>query len=271
MSKIREKSYYSMVELLDLENKIKKYDGINMTNILNERILKRYYRKLCNDGKCDSVVDAHGNPLVSKWDGTPWVCDNCCLACDNARRISKWRKLLEREKLELLKTAYNYLGEVYPVNNYFITLSPLSVSAKSNDYKKVIAFQLRDTLEEYGKQMRRWVKIEGVLEFGVNGDHPHVHAILYTNPDQEKSVKAHITKGNITQQIRKIWKSKCKTNVTSKMLDNKHAIKYNFVIPAYLQEKQDYMKEELKQEGHQNPFDHEILSPNEKNFSFSYL
>jgi hypothetical protein len=259
MSKIREKSYYSMVELLDMENKIKKYEGINMTNILNERILKRYYRKLCDNNECDECVDGH-------------TCNRyCCLAWDNARRASRWRKLLEREKLELLRTAYNYLGEVYPVNNYFITLSPLSLSAKGNKYKRDIAFLLRDTLEEYGKQMRRWVKIEGVLEFGVNGDHPHLHAILYTNPDQEKSVKAHITKGNITSQIRKVWKSKCKTNTTSKMLDSKHAIKYNFVIPAYLQEKQDYMKEELKQEGHQNPFDHEILSPNEKNFSFSYL
>ena len=117
----------------------------------------------------------------------------------------------------------------------------------------------------------RWSGIEGVLEFGINGDHPHLHAILYTNPDQEKSVKSHMTKGNITQQIRKIWKSKCKNSITSKMLDNKHAIKYNFVIPEYLKEKQDYMKEELKQEGHQNPFDHEILSTEQKNFTFSYL
>ena len=167
MAQNREKSYYSMVELLDMENKIKKYESINMTNIINERILKRYYRKLCNDGKCDSVVDANGDQIVSKWDGTPWVCDNCCLACDNARRASRWRKLLESEKIVLLKTAYEYLGEDYPINNYFITLSPLSGSKKSNKYKKDIAYKLRDTLMEYGGQMRRWSGIEGVLEFGI--------------------------------------------------------------------------------------------------------
>lgn len=240
---------------LDFLHKNLKYKQIQQMNILDTRILKEYYHKRHENGDCPKhLCDGHD-----------------CICNESGYVYKKFKTLLPREKVQLIQDAYQYLNKDYPVNNYFITISPPipEEGKKGNKTTKIqLGELLRDTLLSYSKTMKRWKRVKGVIECGESGLHPHIHAILYTNVINEASVKAHIRKGNISVELRKIFE---RLNTERKLpfkgfLQNKCSIKYNYVIPDYLQEKEDYLIEENKESGHQNPYDKQIFKGKEQTF-----
>lgn len=97
---------------------------------------------------------------------------------------------------------------------------------------------------------------EYVIETGKRGNHPHVHAVAEVNEALHKQFNTWI-KSNWTKSVNEIWKkvirgSTLEEAVGSAMKGSKCCQRNIINCPIMLQDKKDYLREELKPEDHKN-------------------
>lgn len=121
---------------------------------------------------------------------------------------------------------------------------------------------LKELIERFGKQNDRFRQLDYVLECGSNGDHLHAHCVLMLNPKFEKTVITQQRKGNLARSLRKLWKDICDKQVIHErreamrgILEGKFALQFSLLRkPEFLEDKLNYLCEELKPEDHKNSY-----------------
>jgi hypothetical protein len=112
---------------------------------------------------------------------------------------------------------------------------------------------LRELMKLFGALSDRFSQIDYNIECGSNGDHLHAHAVLRLNPKMEKTVITQQQKGNLTRSLRKCWASVCDDEGMRGVLEGRYAVRFSlWRKPEFLQDKTDYLCEELKPLDHKN-------------------
>lgn len=217
-----------------------------MSNVLDQRIIYKYYCKLHEDQKCGC------QPCDGEL-GCPYE----CLAFDEEARKKIKSKKTTSEYNDFITKCYEYVGETEPVNCYFLTISPAwddnkdptEILKRAKYIKKFIQrFKLHRSMN--GESSAKWFRrCECVVELGKNGTHPHAHVVLIPYSRDSTRVKTYINKGNFHKRLRALWKD---MNNYKGVLDHKVALKTTYFIPEYLKDKLDYLDESTKPEDHQN-------------------
>jgi predicted transcriptional regulator len=94
-----------------------------------------------------------------------------------------------------------------------------------------------------------------VIECGKDGNHIHAHCVMMLNPELNKSNKTWISKGNVSRDLRAVWNklSRDAQLLQEDCLKSKFAIQTILIKnERMLQDKLDYLIEELKPLSHQN-------------------
>lgn len=146
------------------------------------------------------------------------------------------------------------LYDIKPMTHkYMLNISP-------NWKTKVITLEmidlLEDTIIEYLREGDRWSYASYTLETGGEGTNLHAHIVATPNPKRIKSVDTHVAKGTHSQQLQKCWNKKCSSKRTERF---RGALKGKFAVQRIvcrteeiINDKYDYLVEELKPEGHRN-------------------
>lgn len=125
---------------------------------------------------------------------------------------------------------------------------------------------------DFAECSKRFSHYNYAVECGKTGRHVHSHAVGQINPDMLATVITQKNKGNLSRSIRTLWKGvvrrevdtlhvndcedKIRTQICdciSKCLDSKYSIQINIIRKKeFLQDKLDYLVEELKPLDHKN-------------------
>lgn len=121
--------------------------------------------------------------------------------------------------------------------------------------------------QDFAECGKRFAHFNYAVECGKTGEHVHSHAVARINPDMLKTVITQKNKGNLTRSIRTIWQGgimrwydSSKYPLTSTIiealndcLNSKFSIQINIIREKnFLQDKLDYLVEDLKPLDHQN-------------------
>jgi hypothetical protein len=154
------------------------------------------------------------------------------------------------QNLNLEKYCMEYFNITKFENCWMLNISP--------DWKGNICLDnikhFKEVIRLFYKNTRRFSYVKYVLECGGEGNFLHCHSVFKLNPDKLGNMKS-CYKGNFLKEFRSCWdrlgyKGKVK---------NRYALQTTLITnKEMLQDKLDYLIEELKPESHKNAV-HSIL------------
>lgn len=160
-----------------------------------------------------------------------------------------WKSIIDSMYVDLKKERF--------LHHYMINISPDWKLKKNAQPSKLMIAHLTTVIEEYLAESDRWDEALYTLENGSEGNFLHAHIVAKPNLDILKSVDTHMNKGNHSVQIRKRWDKICKSN--PKLVGYVGCLKGRFSIqkivlrnPELIKDKQNYLLEHLKPDGHTN-------------------
>jgi hypothetical protein len=170
----------------------------------------------------------------------------------NDRLKDEWIDLFDRSKGTKGELLHKYALKFYkmepPIPRVFLTISP---NWKGTDITCSMIERFKIVLNSYLLESNRYTDARYVLECGGEGNHLHAHVVAQLNKDILKSVESHLAKGNHSQQIRKYWKKlfdDFPDALKSRVSIHKNILRTDKII----EDKLNYLIEELKPEGHKN-------------------
>ncbi len=116
---------------------------------------------------------------------------------------------------------------------------------------------ISEVMELFYDDAKRFSKVKYVIEGGKEGDFLHVHAVFELNAKKPNNI-LHMKKGNFLKSFRTIW-NRHASEVCPKWeghVGSKHALQTTYITSQeMLQDKLDYLVEDLKPISHQNSSD----------------
>jgi hypothetical protein len=113
-----------------------------------------------------------------------------------------------------------------------------------------------EVIKDWFARDNRWTRMDYVLESGSNADHLHAHIVARINPELEKTIITQQYKGNLANGFRKCWMKHFQVEGMGGILKGQYAIQTILIRKQeYLQDKMDYLVEDLKPEDHKNLLD----------------
>lgn len=159
---------------------------------------------------------------------------------------------------------YEYLGVERPRPFFTAVMINISPNWKGkfgvdNLTDKLMIKKFQEVVETYLKANDRYSKWKYCLECGGEGNHLHCHIVAEFNPKCKKSCETHIGKGNHAGEINKIW-DRIFPEGYRRVCKGKYSI-HRVILrnENLLNDKLNYLHEDLKPEGHKNLKDLGIL------------
>lgn len=147
--------------------------------------------------------------------------------------------------------------KIVPFNHHWmLNISP---DWKGEDCKLGVATArkikfISEVMELFYDDARRFSRVKYVLEGGKEADFLHVHAVFELNAKKPNNI-LHMKKGNFLKSFRTIW-NRHASEVCPKwegLVGSKYALQTTYITSEeMLQDKLDYLQEELKPISHQN-------------------
>lgn len=165
------------------------------------------------------------------------------------------KKTFEKQMVNITKK----IGEHF-LPYAWITISPKKHETKIANFR--IAILLDKVLRQYFYEcFRKTDKVHWCIEFGSEGNHAHCHILCRPIEAQQKSFIKNFAR-DFTTLWKKCDKHKCYKNEYVDILNLK-SIAFDCKMlrrPEFIDEHLNYMKNNLKDQIHENPFDAEMFS-----------
>ena len=145
-----------------------------------------------------------------------------------------------------IKDVYDYLGVEMFIPHMFLNISP---NWKGDDNIKDKVCALDTLVNSYMKESERFLEWTYIIENGSNGDLIHAHIVAKMNPKFEKSTVTHFNKSNHVRQLKKYAQG---SEVLRGKIEGKGINRMILRNPELVQDKLNYLQEELKPVGHKN-------------------
>lgn len=170
-------------------------------------------------------------------------------------------KFFDKQMMKPNNAIAKYMGVKPFVTSVMINISP-NWKGKFGEDKltdKLMTKKFSQVIDYYLKSSNRYGRWKYVLENGSEGNFLHAHIVAEFNPKCVKSVETHIGKGNHAGELRKAWDKIFPEGYVG-LLKGKFAV-HRVILrnENLLNDKLNYLTEELKPEGHKNLSDLGIL------------
>jgi hypothetical protein len=207
-----------------------------------------------NDEGDDLGHEEGPNPDYIHWDDVPLFCRILEKKLkyiefeDEPYHIKRW---YWKNKPELLKLLG--IQEFKPF--IYLTISPGWKETGNLENSEARGNMLNGFIQGWITISDRWSKVDWVIEDGSQGNHIHSHIVLQINDEMRKSVETSYYKGNISSSIKKMWAKDVVMikNELNHVLEGKFSIKGNILRKKeQLEDKMNYLEEELKPLDHRN-------------------
>lgn len=152
-----------------------------------------------------------------------------------------------------MKKINDYLG-IEPFNDsLMLNISPKWSEGVEGVPEATKISLLKIVIKKFITDSGRFSRNKFVIECGKSGDHIHAHCVLELNPELKKSNKTWISKHNHIRDFRNIWKKMAVDLESNECVASKYAIQSVLIKNrTMLQDKLDYLVEELKPLSHKN-------------------
>jgi uncharacterized coiled-coil protein SlyX len=153
------------------------------------------------------------------------------------------------------KELYEFFGKQEFHDCLMINISPKWVEGVEGLSEGGRIKFLKLVIEKFITSGSRFTRYKFVIECGKDGNHIHAHCVMMLNPELNKSNKTWISKGNVSRDLRAVWNklSRDAQLLQEDCLKSKFAIQTILIKnERMLQDKLDYLIEELKPLSHQN-------------------
>jgi hypothetical protein len=248
-----------------------KYYYYKLYRACMEKKRRRITKKVFDEQKLEETEIEIDNPDYKSFDDFPrlkyatkvWR-ERQKEAEENYKIFDYWQEEKEWVERATIEEVEKYLGIKKFKKHVMLNLSPhwpddCKSCLLDGDDRLQYIYILRGLLKKLMDKLLnlKWfTDYEYVIETGKRGNHPHVHAVAEVNEMLYKQFNTWI-KSNWTKSVNDIWKQVIRGSVTEEavgsVMKGARCCQRNIInCPIMLQDKKDYLREELKPEDHKN-------------------